>query len=57
MAGGICGALTGIGEGNENRLALLPKEALSEQRKLAQDLVAIHRSKARAEKAAWSISL
>ena len=57
MAGGICGALTGIGEDDGNRFAPLPDEALLEQRKLALELVAIHDSKARAEKAAWSISM
>ena len=57
MAGGICGALTGIGERDGNRLAPLPEETLLEQRWLALDLVAIHHSKAGAEKAAWSISI
>jgi ADP-ribosylglycohydrolase len=57
MAGGICGALSGIGEGNGERLDPLPKETLAEQRRLALELVAIRHSKAGAEKAAWSISI
>jgi ADP-ribosylglycohydrolase len=57
MAGGICGALSGIGEGNAERLDPLPGEALLEQRRLAIDLVAIRHSKASAEKAAWSTSI
>jgi ADP-ribosylglycohydrolase len=57
MAGGICGALSGIGEGDAERLDPLSREVLSEQRGLALDLVGIRRSKAGAEKAAWSTSI
>lgn len=54
MAGGICGALTGLGGTNSERMSQLSPTVLAGQRKLAAELTALHRSKARAETAAWA---
>lgn len=57
MAGGICGALTGLDPLLEAKLDLLPAASLEIQRKLARELAAVRTAKARAERIALSNSI
>ncbi len=57
MAGGICGALSGINAANEAKLQLLPTQTLAFQQTLAKELVEVRHAKAEAERHALSNSI
>lgn len=57
MAGGICGALSGIDAAIEGKLRLLPPHSLASQQQMAKDLVEARRAKAEAERRALSTSI